>query len=524
MTHTAHRRAELMFLVAAVASLGLAALVTFDGLWLMVRWWEREEYSHAYFIPVIAVAMFAQRLAILSSHPPNYRWVGFCIVLIALLVAVVGELSAVYTVVQYAFWLLLVGLICAVMGLRATWFVWPALVYLLFAVPLPNFLYNNLSQWLQLVSSELGVYVIRWMGISVYLEGNVIDLGAYKLQVVEACAGLRYLFPLMSFGFLLAYLFRAPWWQRVLLFLSTVPITVLMNSFRIGVIGVLVEHWGIGMADGFLHYFEGWIVFLACLAVLAFEMWIFHRLFGGRGALVDRLEIEFPFKEAGQRLRSFAGGKGAALICCLGLLVVTAAGTSGIAEREENVPDAPSLVRFPLLLDAWVGRESPLQSNVVEALKVSDYLVADYVHPEHRLPVNLYIAYYGSQRKGASVHSPRACIPGGGWVIEQLERVSVDPHPEASGDEQFVQRVVIRQGSVQQLVYYWFEQRGRRLTNEYLVKWYLFWDSLMLNRTDGALVRLVVPVPEGVPLAEADRALSRFVGSFQPLIRRFVPQ
>src|SRR5207253_2194127 len=98
--------------------------------------------------------------------------------------------------------------------------------------------YIQLSQKLQLWSSQLGVAVIRLFGISVYLEGNVIDLGSYKLQVVEACSGLRYLFPLMTLGFIAALFFRAPLWKRSILFLSTIPITVLMNSFRIGMIGI----------------------------------------------------------------------------------------------------------------------------------------------------------------------------------------------------------------------------------------------------------------------------------------------
>ena len=96
----------------------------------------------------------------------------------------------------------------------------------------------------------------------------MIDLGTYQLQVVEARSGLRYLFPLMSFGFLIAYIYRGPVWQKLIIFLSTIPITVLMNSFRIGVIGVTVEYFGIAAAEGFLHDFEGWIIFMTCLGVL----------------------------------------------------------------------------------------------------------------------------------------------------------------------------------------------------------------------------------------------------------------
>ena len=108
--------------------------------------------------------------------------------------------------------------------------IWSALVFLLFMVPLPRFIQFNLSNELQLISSQLGAGIVRLFGIPVSLEGNVIDLGSYKLQVVEACSGLRYLFPLMSFGLLCAVLFKAPVWQRALVFLSSLPITIVMNK------------------------------------------------------------------------------------------------------------------------------------------------------------------------------------------------------------------------------------------------------------------------------------------------------
>ena len=113
---------------------------------------------------------------------------------------------------------------------------------------------------------------MRLFGVSVYLEGNVIDLGVYKLQVAEACDGLRYLFPLMTIGFLIAYFFKATFWKRALLFLSSIPITILMNSFRVGTIGVMVEHWGVRMAEGFLHEFQGWMVFMASGALMMLSL------------------------------------------------------------------------------------------------------------------------------------------------------------------------------------------------------------------------------------------------------------
>ena len=138
-------------------------------------------------------------------------------------------------------------------------------------------------------------------------------------------------------------------------------------------------------------------------------------------------------------------------------------------------------------------------------------------------PVNLYVAYYASQRKGQSVHSPRTCIPGGGWKIVSLDRHSVDGIT-LNGQALLVNRTVIQMGDYRQLVYYWFQQRGRNLTNEYLVKWFLFWDALTRNRTDGALVRLTTLVPTNEKLSDADHRLVDFAKNMSPHLKDYIPE
>ena len=515
-------------IILALIGTGLGLYACIDSLGHMANSWQQEEYNHSYLIPPIAAFLLLQRWSHLKAAYQGPSWLGLLLVLLSLTIVLIGEMSAIYTVVQYGFIVLLAGLAVAAVGVRGTLAAWIPLVYLLFMVPLPDFLYNNLAQSLQLISSAIGVEVIRLFGISVYLEGNVIDLGSYKLQVVEACSGLRYLFPLTSFGFLMACLFKAPFWQRALVFLSTLPITVLMNSFRIGVIGVLVEHWGIGMAEGFLHYFEGWIIFVSCLAVLMFEIWLLHKLTGAEGTIWDRIDLSLPkrdkSKESKER-QSEGWPTQAPLIACVALLAAFAVGTQGLETRDEESPSRDPLLQFPLLHKGWLGREEAIEIQVLSALSLTDYLMANYQHLDYAMPVNFYVAYYDSQRKGASAHSPRSCIPGGGWVIEEFSQIDVNATPGMSSHNGLlrVNRVIVQKDKDKQLVYYWFQQRGRAITNEYAVKWYLFWDSLTRNRTDGALVRLVVPVPDGMQLSDADAQLSRFLGDFHGLLERYIP-
>jgi len=387
-------------------------------------------------------------------------------------------------------------------------------------IPLPDFLYNNLSADLQMLSSQFGVAVLRLAGVSVFLEGNVIDLGAFQLQVAEACSGLRYLFPLTSFGFLCAFLFRGPLWQKVFIFLSTIPITLFMNSFRIGVIGILVEHYGIAMARGFLHDFEGWIVFMACVGILFAEMWLFALL--SKRRFIDVFAVDVP------PLSDFSAylprsKPSSAIVGVFVLLVGTAVLTSAFQAREEIVPEREQLSTFPLLVEDWRGVEVGLEKNILDTLKLDDYLMARYGRRSDTDPIELYVAYYDSQRKGASVHSPRACLPGGGWAIDEFSvKEIMDVGPDGSSIK--VNRALITLGESRQLVYYWFQQRGRNLTNEYLVKWFIFWDSLTKNRTDGALVRLVTPVPEGVDIETADERMRKFVRKVDPMLAYYIPR
>lgn len=499
----------------------LALAVTFrDGLLLMTGAWSTQEYSHGYLIPVVAIYLIWLKAPALRAAPRDGAWAGLLVAAAGLAIGLVGELSTIYTVIQYGFVIALYGVVMAWVGWAGLRLIWVPLLYLLFMVPLPAFLYFNLSADMQLVSSSLGVWFIRLFGIPVFLEGNVIDLGVYKLQVVEACSGLRYLFPLMSFGFLVAYLYQGPFWHKALVFLSTGPITIVMNSLRIGIIGWLVEHSGIAAAEGFLHLFEGWVIFLACLAILAAELWLLRRLTGG-GPLAGAFALDWPKALPGAAvLQALVPPR--AFLLTVALMTLGAAGSVAVSARVDAVPARQSLAGFPLAFETWEGQRGRLDQIFVKSLKLDDFLMANYWRRDETTPVNLYVAYYASQRKGEAVHSPRACIPGDGWEIQSLSPKQLDV-AGGPGDPLRVNRVVIAKGQNRQLVYYWFEQRGRNLTNEYLVKWYLFWDGLTRNRTDGALVRVVTRLERGATIEAADERLTAFVRDLYPRMSLYVP-
>lgn len=503
--------------VFAVIAVGLTILIFRDALWELVsRWTKQEEYSHGFLIPVISAYLLWTRRDAIEGSIGRPSWWGAALIMLASVMLVLGELGALFILAQVGFIVALMGVALALGGFSLLRVTFIPIAFLVFAIPLPYFVDSELSWRLQLVSSQLGVWFIRLFNIPVYLEGNVIDLGTYKLQVVEACSGLRYLYPLLSLSFLAAYFFKAPLWQRTIVFLSAVPITIVMNSFRIGVVGLLVDRYGPQDADGWLHFFEGWIIFIACALILALEIAIFAWVFQRRSL------FEVFYAPEVKSVAPTVKGRGQAAWVATGLaLFIALVGGHFATKRQEIVPSRQSFAAFPSNISDWRGRSSSLEPQVEHFLGLTDYILADYARPDGRW-VNFYVAYYASQRKGVSPHSPAVCIPGNGWVITDFQRTKINDGP-VNGVLP-INRAVIRKNSSAQIVYYWFEQRGRKIENEWLSKFYLIADALRLNRTDGALVRLTTSVYPGETEAEAEKRLMSFVRVVLPTLTAYLPK
>jgi exosortase D (VPLPA-CTERM-specific) len=509
-------------LLTIAVAVGLLSLLPFwDALkYMFLLWLDVPEYSHALLIPLVAGFLVWQQKDRLEQLPFVGNWAGVAVVLLGGAMFLMGQLGTVYTLVQYAYLVTLYGLALSFLGWSAFRILAIPQLILVFMIPLPAFVLNNLSTKLQLLSSQLGVYCMRLFDVSVFLEGNVIDLGGYKLQVADACSGLRYLFPLMTIGFLMAYFYKGALWKRIFLFLSSIPITLLMNSFRVGIIGITVEHWGIGMAEGFLHEFQGWAVFMLSAALLLGEIAVLNGIGHERGTWRQLFGLEFPAPTPSNALirqRRLP----VSFIAASALLFVFFVVDIWLPRAAEIYPARASFSEFPLQLGPWHGHDEVLEQVYLDQLRMDDYELADY-STDSAPPVNFYVAYYNSQRKGDAVHSPRSCLPGGGWQMRDFDQREL-PQVTVGGQPLRVNRTLIELGDQRQLVYYWFQQRGRIMTNEFVVKWYLFWDALTRHRTDGAMVRLITPLPVNMSEAEADRRLTDFAARIAPELPRFAP-
>ncbi len=526
-------RPVLLLLLAAVL-----AIVFLEGLLYVVKQWQREEYSYGYIVPPITALLVWARLQTAPTGSRRGAWLGVPLIAFAVVVAILAQVGGMPSAIYYAFLVALWALFLAALGWRPTWHITPALVYLLFALPLPQTLYLQLSTALQTISTRWSVDLMRSFGVVVYRDGNIIDLGTYQLQVAEACSGLGYLFPLASFAYLLAYLYAGGWLGRIVILLATVPITVGINVLRIAVTGVLVDNVGPEAADGFIHAFEGYVIFFVGVALFILLIWIMGRLQGHRGSLLKLFSFELVWHTADAAPETTPGtapetaGETAPnparprisrpLMVGGGVLAIAAVLTLALPKLPLATPPRTSLAAFPLVIDDWRGSEGRIAQNFLDILRLDDYLLADFRQTGIAPEVNLYVAYYEAQNERATIHSPEVCIPAGGWEVTDLRKRTVGDVGTPSGDLT-VNRLVIAKGLEQQLVYYWFELRGRQMTDEYTIKLANLWDGITQRRTDGALVRVMTPIARGEDPDVADRRLQGFVRSMYPQLGTHVP-
>jgi EpsI family protein len=189
--------------------------------------------------------------------------------------------------------------------------------------------------------------------------------------------------------------------------------------------------------------------------------------------------------------------------------------------RENILPERRVFAEFPSHVDDWRGAKGTLEDNILASLKTEDYIISDYRNAAGHM-VNFYIAYYADQAAGSAAHSPRACIPGGGWLIRDFKVIPVED-VVVNGRPIMANRLLIKRGEYTRIVYYWFQQRGRNITSIWLVKWYLFWDAMTRSRTDGALVRLTALVFPGEDVAAADARLVEFAKAVSPYLQEYIP-
>jgi EpsI family protein len=186
---------------------------------------------------------------------------------------------------------------------------------------------------------------------------------------------------------------------------------------------------------------------------------------------------------------------------------------------DRNPPSEP-LRQLPILIADRIGRDQKIDQETREVLGSGDFLSRIYFEPSKQPPVSLFIAYFASQRTGQTIHSPKNCLPGSGWVFESTNYSDL---VDAAGKSHRVGEYVIANAGAKQFVIYWYQAHGRSVANEFMAKAYMIADAMRLNRTDGALVRVITPVAPNEDLPAAKKRAEAFTMQLAPMLPRFIP-
>jgi EpsI family protein len=201
----------------------------------------------------------------------------------------------------------------------------------------------------------------------------------------------------------------------------------------------------------------------------------------------------------------------------LAIIVAAAVALHALSHGEPKLPDHP-LSSVPMQIADWHGNDERMEDGAVEMLGVSDWILRTYRN-EANIPIGIYVGFHGSQRTGASIHSPKNCLPGSGWQPVQNTTVLLRG---PSGNLVPANLYVIQKGNSKQLVIYWYQSHGRVIASEYSGKFYLVVDAIRLNRTDAAIARVVTPIIQDQQ--EAQQRAERFAEALMQQINSAIPR
>ena len=204
------------------------------------------------------------------------------------------------------------------------------------------------------------------------------------------------------------------------------------------------------------------------------------------------------------------------------VLLLSAALLLQARSRREIIAPRLTLSKFPHNLAAWAGTDVPMDKETLNILGPGDFLLRVYQNSSvAETPVDLFIAYFPSQRAGDTIHSPKNCLPGAGWNPVESSQVMLS----LPGRSPFpANRYLIARGSDRELVFYWYQAHDRVLASEYWAKFYLITDAIRMNRSDGSLVRLATPLANRERPGNAETRVLNLASQVVPILNDYVPR
>jgi exosortase len=267
------KRRALLYGQAGILVLLAGWLYAPFAIGLATQWWQDPNYTHGFFVPVFSLFLLWERRAKLAALRIKPSWSGLVMLLFALMALMLGTIKSEFLLYRVSVLLLIAGIVVFLAGWKHLAAISFPLAFLVLMIPSSTLL-EQITFPLQIIASRTASFLLMLAGIPAIRDGNIILLPTARLEVAEACSGIRSLFSLLTLTIVYGYLAETKIGVRVLLALMAVPISVLANALRIAFTGLLVENWGVERAEGTIHMLSGWLVFAASLALI----FLLHRL------------------------------------------------------------------------------------------------------------------------------------------------------------------------------------------------------------------------------------------------------
>lgn len=500
-------RSLIFFLVLIIVCFAFSYWTVFQKLMFH---WNKGDNSYCYLVIPIFIYLCWERKN--NFHFDQFIWSfwGVPPLLLSILTLFAGEMGSVETLLYTGLWGCVTSVLICLYGWKRCLHLWFPLLILLFIVPMPPFINRMLTFKMKMMASSLSVDMMRAIGMSVLQNGNVIDLGVTKLQVVDACSGLRYIVSMFLMALLIGQFFVNGWWRKFLLVLMVYPLSIIINAGRIFITGIFSVNGYQFATEGPLHDAAGMIAFFIAGAVLLVVARVSMRI----GPAEPGRSWMDPGAETGPVY------KAAVFSVCIILLFTGSGWALKNMDSVLIIPQRKSFSSFPDEIGSWRGKKSYLSKEILDSLWADDYVNAVFTRSGSSNVIYLLIPYYEYQGTRHTAHAPQSCLLGGGWALERtgLSKVRLKDQTVHIG------LMHLKKGNTKMLASYFFLQRGRVIVSPWWNKFYLMLDALKLRRTDGALVRVEILMPEGQDTNAAETILNEFIQQLWPALAEHIPE
>lgn len=481
-------------------------------------WRTDEDYSYGFLIPLFSAYLLWNKRKVLHNIRFKTAWPVLPFLIFFVLLSLYGILGSSGNISMPAVPVLIILFTAFCFGMGTIRRLIMPLGFLVFMIRIPPSIEGSLGLYLKQISSKLGGAIISLFNISVNVSGNIIDLGVTQLQVVDACSGMRYLFPLMALGVVYAYLFEKVTWKRVFCVSATIPLAVLTNALRIGITGVLTNYYGKVVAEGFFHGFSGWILFMAALACL----FLLGRILAFFPS--EKSAIKLPdTSEVDRQTASISSGNiNSAFIISAGLLVLVLI-LSLSTKALPPVKIQGGIASFPLEFAGWQGRSEYLDPEIIIQSGAEESFSGIYRNDSGGV-ISLYMGYRSTAflSNDNFFHSPTVCLPSAGWITREKSLHVIKDAP-FFGDMK-VAEMIIEKGLDKQLVYFWFQTKDKVTHNKDINRFYLAMHAIKRDNTHDLFIRPITPLQDNEPIGNAETRMDNFVRQMMPTMQRFLKE